>query len=103
MLSKIFTSAISKGKLQAPFVRYFAAEAKTSFGNLKDQDRIFTNLYGDGDPYINGALKRVLINSINGSPKSHDISLKSFYSKIYLMLRRRNERAISNHLNKWGP
>lgn len=25
---------------------------------MKDQDRIFTNLYGDKDPYINGALKR---------------------------------------------
>jgi hypothetical protein len=29
------------------------------YGNLKDSDRIFTNLYKDGDPYINGALKRV--------------------------------------------
>ena len=27
-------------------------------GGLKDADRIFTNLYKDGDPYINGALKR---------------------------------------------
>ena len=60
MLSKIFTSSLSKGKIQVPLVKYFAAEAKTTFGNLKDQDRIFTNLYGDGDPYINGALKRVL-------------------------------------------
>lgn len=31
-----------------------------SYGNLKDQDRIFSNLYNDNDPYINGALKRVL-------------------------------------------
>jgi hypothetical protein len=30
------------------------------YGNLKDSDRIFTNVYKDGDPYINGALKRVL-------------------------------------------
>lgn len=29
------------------------------YGNLKDSDRIFTNVYKDGDPYINGALKRV--------------------------------------------
>jgi NADH dehydrogenase (ubiquinone) flavoprotein 1 len=27
-------------------------------GGLKDSDRIFTNLYNDGDAYINGALKR---------------------------------------------
>lgn len=30
------------------------------YGNLKDSDRIFTNVYKDGDPYINGALKRVI-------------------------------------------
>ena len=32
---------------------------KKSFGGLKDQDRIFTNLYRDGDPFIEGAMKRV--------------------------------------------
>jgi hypothetical protein len=31
-----------------------------SFGGLKDQDRIFTNLYKDGDPFIDGALRRVI-------------------------------------------
>lgn len=31
------------------------------YGNLKDSDRIFTNVYKDGDPYINGALKRVTL------------------------------------------
>lgn len=31
---------------------------KKVHGGLKDQDRIFTNIYGDGDAYINGALKR---------------------------------------------
>ena len=30
----------------------------SSFNFLKDQDRIFTNLYKDGDPGIDGALKR---------------------------------------------
>lgn len=30
-----------------------------SYGNLKDQDRIFTNLYRDNDPFIKGAIKRV--------------------------------------------
>ena len=29
-----------------------------SYGNLSDQDRIFTNLYKDGDPFIKGAEKR---------------------------------------------
>ena len=32
---------------------------KFLYGNLKDSDRIFTNVYKDGDPYINGAIKRV--------------------------------------------
>ena len=32
---------------------------KTSYGGLKDQDRIFTNLYRDQDPLLKGALKRV--------------------------------------------
>lgn len=27
-------------------------------GGLKDQDRIFTNLYGKHDPFLKGALKR---------------------------------------------
>ena len=31
------------------------------YGNLKDSDRIFTNVYKDADPYINGALKRVML------------------------------------------
>ena len=29
-----------------------------SYGNLQDQDRIFTNVYKDNDPFIDGALKR---------------------------------------------
>ena len=28
-----------------------------TYGGLKDADRIYTNLYKDGDPYIKGALK----------------------------------------------
>jgi hypothetical protein len=31
---------------------------RTSFGNLKDEDRIFTNLYGLYDPGLKGAMKR---------------------------------------------
>ena len=28
------------------------------YGNLSDQDRIFTNLYKDGSPWLDGAIKR---------------------------------------------
>eukprot|EP00210_Caulerpa_lentillifera_P009010 g8600.t1 len=40
--------------------RAFSAEVsqKTSFGGLKDEDRIFTNLYGRHDPFLKGAEKR---------------------------------------------
>lgn len=31
---------------------------KTKWGNLADADRIFTNLYGERDPFLAGALKR---------------------------------------------
>jgi len=33
---------------------------KRTHGGLKDQDRIFTNVYRDGDPFIEGAIKRVI-------------------------------------------
>lgn len=36
-----------------------AASAPRVYGGLKDQDRIFTNLYGEKDWGIDGALKRV--------------------------------------------
>jgi NADH dehydrogenase (ubiquinone) flavoprotein 1 len=35
-----------------------AQPAQRSYGNLKDKDRIFTNLYGEHDIFIKGALKR---------------------------------------------
>ena len=35
-----------------------STQAMRNYGNLKDQDRIFTNLYDDGDRFIKGALKR---------------------------------------------
>ena len=37
------------------------------YGNLSDQDRIFTNLYEDESPFLDGALKRVL------SPVPYDL------------------------------
>ena len=39
-------------------IRRFASTTK-NYGNLKDSDRIFTNVYKDSDPYIKGALRRV--------------------------------------------
>jgi hypothetical protein len=36
-----------------------APTATRSYGGLKDQDRIFTNIYGEFDPMLAGALKRV--------------------------------------------
>merc|ERR1719230_1540061 len=50
-----------RGMLKNNVVRQtsmFNAFSKRFHGNLQDQDRIFTNLYGDKDPYIQGALKR---------------------------------------------
>lgn len=34
------------------------ATEETHFGGLKDEDRIFTNLYGLHDPFLKGAMKR---------------------------------------------
>jgi len=40
-------------------VRCFSVEGQEKvYGGLSDQDRIFTNLYGEQDPYLAGALKR---------------------------------------------
>ena len=40
-------------------LRRFSTTNNKTYGNLKDQDRIFTNVYKDTDPYISGALRRV--------------------------------------------
>ena len=37
----------------------FATSTNRTYGGLKDADRIFTNVYKDTDPYIQGALRRV--------------------------------------------
>lgn len=39
-------------------LRRFATTTNKTYGNLKDSDRIFTNVYKDSDPYISGALRR---------------------------------------------
>ncbi|KAG0029740.1 NADH dehydrogenase [ubiquinone] flavoprotein 1, mitochondrial [Podila clonocystis] len=47
---------------------------RTSFGNLKDEDRIFTNIYGFHDYKLKGALKRgdcpryLVVNADEGEP-----------------------------------
>jgi hypothetical protein len=45
---------------------------------LKDSDRIFTNVYRDGDPFIEGALKRVRIKN-NNFPRVIGTKQKIFY------------------------
>ena len=63
----------SQAKCNLRLVNYIIASlacmqfsTKRTHGGLKDQDRIFTNLYKDEDPFIEGALKRVsLIPSSN--------------------------------------
>ena len=40
-------------------------QKKTKFGGLKDEDRIFTNLYGRHDWKLKGALSRVNIKVFN--------------------------------------
>lgn len=58
---QVLPKSMLKGKLSSFLLKSFStAPPKKTYGNLKDQDRIFTNLYGDNDPYIDGALKRVL-------------------------------------------
>ncbi len=37
-------------------------QTKTKFGGLKDEDRIFTNLYGRHDWKLKGAMSRVIFN-----------------------------------------
>ncbi|KRX10490.1 hypothetical protein PPERSA_08792 [Pseudocohnilembus persalinus] len=37
---------------------YTFCSANKTYGNLRDQDRIFTNVYKDNDPFIKGAMKR---------------------------------------------
>ncbi len=58
--------------------RSFATTTNKTYGNLKDKDRIFTNVYKDTDPYINGALRRVYFHL------SREIGIKPkiFYSMV---------------------
>ena len=60
--SKLFNNtkfSISSHFSKFKFSESLTKEKERTYGGLKDQDRIFTNLYKDEDPYIEGALKRV--------------------------------------------
>lgn len=48
-------------------LRRFATTTNKTYGKLKDSDRIFTNVYKDSDPYIDGALRRVTPHSLRAT------------------------------------
>merc|ERR1712137_1089790 len=56
----LLTKSLGVQTLSAVGVRFnsTAPSTKTTFGPLKDEDRIFTNLYGRHDWRVDGALKR---------------------------------------------
>ena len=58
IFSRMGMSSLVNSRNSYSFSTEIKAE-KTSYGGLKDQDRIFTNLYRDQDPLLKGALKRV--------------------------------------------
>ena len=58
MLRKYLTQTLRKNNFKF-FSTLQETGIKKTHGGLKDSDRIFTNLYRDGDPFIDGALKRV--------------------------------------------
>jgi len=52
---------VASKNAQPKAARAFSADVQTHtriYGGLKDQDRIFTNIYGEKDPFIEGAEKR---------------------------------------------
>jgi len=55
-VGKLFKAPRTLSSLVAVPKKQFST--KKSYGNLSDQDRIFTNLYCDGSPWIDGAEKR---------------------------------------------
>ena len=64
-LARLARAAARSTNKTAPAARAFSAEPKkeepvekTSWGGLADQDRIFTNLYGEQDWCLVDALKR---------------------------------------------
>ena len=55
--SKLFYKYLRLNNGLAMFASMAQARHR-SYGNLSDQDRIFTNVYNDGDAFIDGAMKR---------------------------------------------
>jgi len=59
MLRRAVLHSVSRTSAAHTFIaRPFSAEVGRVYGNLKDEDRIFTNLYGQHDPFLAGAEKR---------------------------------------------
>jgi len=56
MLKNGLASTFRMQALRTPMM--FSSVPMRMYGNLSDQDRIFTNLYNDSSPWIDGALKR---------------------------------------------
>jgi len=90
MLSKIFRAGLISNQqtLVSKNLTTLLAFNKT-YGNLKDQDRIFTNVYRDDDPFIKGALKRVTkinIFMITLAITSFFLEFCEFFGFLYLVL-----------------
>ena len=51
-------SSILRRNIKASRALFTQTSAMRFHGNLSDQDRIFTNVYKDTDPFVEGALKR---------------------------------------------
>jgi len=82
-------------------VSRFATTTNKTYGGLKDADRIFTNVYKDSDPYIQGALRRVTIiilreigivlrtfssmDQIGLSTKSNNLALEAVEVQVSLL------------------
>ena len=56
-LKKSFNNSIPRKLFNTSSVP--AKDGKRIYGGLKDQDRIFNNIYCDTDPFIEGAIIRV--------------------------------------------
>jgi hypothetical protein len=56
MLKNGFSSTFRRQMLGTPMM--ISSVPMRMYGNLSDQDRIFTNLYKDTEPWLDGAIKR---------------------------------------------
>jgi len=56
-LSQTVSKSLAKLLPTLKHTRTFCAGTR-QYGGLRDQDRIFTNVYRDGSPFIEGALRR---------------------------------------------